>query len=137
MVSREQFDQANERGARRRETGAIAIRANYNRRTRRIVVALENGLEVAFPPELVEGLKNANPSDLNSIEISPSGFGLHFPSLDADVYLPALLQGVLGSRQWMASELGRAGGSVRSTAKAASSRSNGQRGGRPRKQKAG
>jgi hypothetical protein len=35
------------------------------------------------------------------IEISPSGLGLNFPALDADLYVPALLQGLLGSQAWM------------------------------------
>jgi hypothetical protein len=58
---------------------------------------------------------------------------LHFPKLDADLYLPALLEGLLGSKRWMAARLGKHGGQARSAAKAAASRENGKRGGRPRK----
>jgi len=47
--------------------------------------------------------------------------------------MPALLEGVLGSKSRMAARLGGAGGRVRSRAKAAASRDNGKRGGRPRK----
>jgi hypothetical protein len=47
-------------------------------------------------------LEKATPAQLEPIEISPSGFGIHFPKLDADLYLPALLEGFLGSRKWMA-----------------------------------
>jgi len=47
----------------------------------------------------------ARPAQLAGIEISPSGLGLHFPQLDANLYLPALLEGFLGSRQWMASAM--------------------------------
>jgi hypothetical protein len=78
-------------------------------------------------------LESATPGDLSQIEISPSGFGIHFPRLDAHLYLPALMQGVFGSRSWMATQLGAAGGKARSVAKAAAARSNGKRGGRPRK----
>jgi hypothetical protein len=35
---------------------------------------------------------------LAEIEISPAGVGLHWPKLDADVHVPALLQDVLGSK---------------------------------------
>jgi hypothetical protein len=86
-----------------------------------------------FPPQLAEGLAGAAPADLGEIEISPAGLGLHWPRLDADLYVPALLQGVFGTRQWMAAQLGAAGGRARSEAKAASARENGRKGGRPRK----
>ena len=81
----------------------------------------------------MQGLEHAKPKQLAKIEISPSGLGLHFPDLDADIYLPGLLEGFLGSRRWMAAQLGKAGGSVTSRAKAAAVRENGKLGGRPRK----
>ena len=64
------------------------------------------------------------------------GFGLHFPKLDADIYLPALLEGILGSRNWVAAHLGALGGRAKSRAKAAASRRNGRLGGRPKKKTA-
>ena len=133
MVSRKEIEQADERAARRREAGPLAVEARYDRRIGRVVVTLNTGVEIAFPPRLAQGLEAARPADLERIEISPSGLGLHFPSLDADLYLPALLEGIRGSRKWMASELGREGGRARSKAKSAASRANGKRGGRPRK----
>ena len=97
------------------------------------MVSLDTGLELAFPPHLAEGLGHARPDDLTDIEITPSGLGLHFPKIDADLYLPALLEGVFGSRQWMAGLMGQTGGAMRTPAKAAASRENGKLGGRPRK----
>ena len=110
-----------------------AVRARYDRRVSRIVVSLDNGLELAFPPRLAQGLEHATPTELSVIEISPLGDGLHWPALDADLYVPALLQGVFGSKSWMARHLGAAGGRARSRAKAAAARENGRKGGRPRK----
>src|SRR5579872_6399307 len=110
-----------------------AVSARYDRRRSRIIVLLNTGLELTFPPALAEGLAAARPEHLADIEISPAGLGLHWPKLDADLYIPALLQGVFGSRRWMAAQLGAAGGRVRSKAKAASSRANGRKGGRPYK----
>lgn len=112
---------------------ARAVSARYDRRTSRVVVQLDTGLELAFPPDLAEGLADAKPEDLAVIEISPAGLGLHWPKLDADLYLPALLQGAFGSENWMARQLGRVGGRARSAAKAAAARENGRKGGRPRK----
>jgi hypothetical protein len=57
------------------------------------------------------------------------------PRLDADLYVPALLEGVLGSRRWMAARLGAVGGQARTQAKAAAARANGRRGGRPSRSK--
>lgn len=116
-----------------RRVGGHAVSARYDARRAFIVVALDTGVEIAFPTERTEGLAGAVPADLGDIEISPSGLGLHWPRLDADLYLPSLLQGVFGSRNWMAAQLGAAGGQSRSTAKAAAARKNGRKGGRPRK----
>jgi hypothetical protein len=131
--SEEEFRAANRRGAERLRNTPIATAARYDRRIGRIVIALSSGLEVAFRPHDAQGLERARPEQLGHIVISPAGLGLHFPELDADLYLPALLEGFLGSRRWMAQESGRAGGKVSSAAKAAAARANGKLGGRPRK----
>ncbi len=102
----EEFASAETRMAALREAGH-ATSARYDRRTGRIVVMLHTGVQLAVPSRLLEGLAGAAPSRLAEIEVSPSGLGLHWPKLDADVYLPALLGGVFGSRRWMA-ELGQA-----------------------------
>jgi len=133
MAKPDEFAAATRRGGARRATEPFAIGARYDRRRDRVVVSLNTGLELAFPPALAQGLERATPTDLTDIELSPSGFGIHFPKLDAHLYLPALLQGVFGSKAWMAKQLGAAGGKVRSAAKAAAARANGKRGGRPRK----
>jgi hypothetical protein len=110
-----------------------ATAAQYDRTTGRVVIHLRSKLDVSFSPRDAQGLENAKPSQLDEIEISPSGLGIHFPKLDADIYLPALLEGFLGSRRWMASRLGRVGGKSRSAIKRAASKANGRMGGRPRK----
>lgn len=109
------------------------IRAHYDRRRRRIFIHVSTGLDVSFSPRDAQGLEKATAAQLGKIEISPSGLGIHFPKIDADFYLPALLLGFLGSRNWMAGRLGALGGKSRSAAKVAAARRNGKRGGRPRK----
>jgi len=52
---------------------------------------------------------------------------------DAHLYVPALLQGVFGSKAWMAAQLGAAGGRSRNRATGAAARANGKRARRPRK----
>ena len=110
-----------------------AVAAHYDRKNRRIVIQLSSNLDVSFSPEDAEGLEDATPAQLQEIEISPSGFGIYFPKLDADLYLPAILEGLLGSKKWMAARLGQAGGKSRSVAKRAAAKANGKLGGRPKR----
>jgi hypothetical protein len=132
MVSRDEFEQANRRARKMRSDFPLAVSARYDRRSGRVEVHLSSGLDVAFSPGDVQGFENARPPQLEKVEISPSGLGLYFPKLDADIYLPALLQGFFGSRRWMAARLGAVGGKSRSAAKSLASRRNGKLGGRPR-----
>jgi hypothetical protein len=110
-----------------------AVSARYDRRAARIVVDLNTGVQFAVPARSIEGLAEAASDDLSQIDISPSGLGLAWPTLDVDVYVPALLQGVFGSKRWMAALLGASGGRVSSAAKTEAARRNGQKGGRPKR----
>lgn len=132
MTSRNNFRQANQRARDLQARIPRAVSAHYDRKTGRIVVHLSSKLIVSFSPADAQGLESAQPSQLKEIEISPSGFGLHFPALDADLYVPGLLEGFLGSKAWMASRLGQLGGRSRTRKKRAASRVNGKLGGRPR-----
>jgi hypothetical protein len=131
-ITEEEFGRARKRGEAIRQRG-YAVRARYDAKRGMVVVALNTGIELSFPAALTQGLTGASTRDLAQIEVTPDGLALHWPRLDADMYIPGLLQGFLGSRRWMAAQLGSAGGSVQSEAKAASSRINGRKGGRPRK----
>ena len=114
-----------------------AVAARYDATAGRLIVSLHNGVELAVPVQLIEELSGADPADLAEIEITPAGLGLHWPRLDADVYVPGLLSGALGSRAWMAAQLGAKGGRASTPAKAEAARANGAKGGRPRKRRAG
>lgn len=131
-ITEHELEQAEARMAETRAAGH-AVSARYDRRRSRVVVALNTGVELTFPTRLAEGLADASPDSLADIEISPAGLGLHWPQLDADLYVPGLLQGVFGSKTWMARQLGAEGGRARTAAKVAASRANGRKGGRPRK----
>jgi Protein of unknown function (DUF2442) len=100
-----------------------------------IVIALEGGCEFAFPAALAKGLADAPRSKLTKIKISPNGLGLHWPLLDADLYVPGLIEGAFGPARWM-QQIGKLGGLSRSVSKAKASRENGKRGGRPKERAA-
>lgn len=132
VTTNAQIDAAIAKAGNDDDLSSRVIKATYRLRGDQIVLLLSTGVEVAFPRALLQGLEDANPAALRQIEIEGPGTGLHWPALGIDHYAPGLLSGVFGTRQWM-SELGKKGGRARSSAKAAASRRNGRRGGRPRK----
>src|SRR5947199_914386 len=133
MAIYDSYGKANQRAMRRQSTTPKIISAHYDRARGQIVIHLSSRMDLSFSPRDAEGLELAKPTDLDKIEISPSGLGIYFPMLDADLYLPGLLEGFLGSKRWMASRLGQMGGKSRSAAKRAASKANGRLGGRPKK----
>jgi len=94
------------------------------------IFKLSDGHRLAIPREDLQGLQSGTKGQLTRVEIVGGGTGVHWPDLDADLYVPSLLRGIYGSKTWMA-EIGRRGGSVRSAAKKRASRANGMKGGRP------
>lgn len=124
------FAQANAAGRRQLARGQLATAASY--KAGRVHVELNNGCAFAFPVAQVEDLAGASTKDLRHIEIAAGGLGLYFPRLDADLYVPNLVKGVLGTKRWM-SQIGALGGHITSTAKATAARNNGKLGGRPKK----
>lgn len=115
---------------------ALATAVRFDRRRKKLILTLDFGLELAFAPNLAQGLQDASADDLAAVHISPSSLGLHFPTLDADLYVPALLDKLLGSSRWIAAQNGRSGGQAQSAAKSHAARLNGVRGGRPKRQEA-
>jgi hypothetical protein len=136
MVTNKEFLMASLRGNLASLSEPKAVEAHYDRKMQRIVIQLNTGLDLVFPPRIAQGLENATAPELSRIEISPSGFGVYFPALDADLYIPSLFQGFFGSKKWTAARLGAVGGKTKSVAKAAAARANGKLGGRPRAHRA-
>jgi len=132
-LNSDKFEKASQRGRDLQASVPRAISARYDRKSGRIVIDLSSKVTLTFSPRDAEGLEHARPAQLEEIEVSPSGFGIHFPKLDADIYVPGLLEGLLGSKKWMASRLGQIGGRSRSRAKKTAARANGKLGGRPQK----
>lgn len=131
-----EFTAAEARGKTMLETEPRAASARYDRQTGQVTVELANGCAYMFPTHLVQDLSEAGPDDLATVEVDGAGFNLHWPKLDADIYVPALVAGVFGTREWMSKALARQAGRATSIAKAAAARANGAKGGRPRKRNA-
>jgi len=108
-----EYERAKRSAARADRIEPRAKSARYDRRTNRIVVELRNGATFMFPAELAQGAGRGIAEASRRLRITPSGEGLRWPSLDADLSLPNLLAGEFGSKGWMA-KLSRNGrGAVR------------------------
>jgi len=133
-LTTEQFEAARARGeARMREPRAET--AHYDAGRNRVIIRLTTGVEIGIAPRDVEGLQHATIADLKAIEVEALGLGIHFPTIDADLHVPSLLDGILGSKRWMAARRGAAERSL-AAAKTTASREDRKRGGRPRKARA-
>jgi hypothetical protein len=127
------LDKAEARGQAMLANEPRAAAAHFDPASGRVVIDLVNGCGYAFPADLVQDLHGASAEALAGVEVDGLGFNLHFPALEVDLYVPALLSGVFGTRAWISRELARAGGRKTSPAKTLAARANGAKGGRPRK----
>ena len=132
-LSDAEFRAATDRGREMMEREPRAVSAFYDRETGRVVVELANDCTFIFPAHLAEELHGADDEALSGVRVDGAGFNLHWPAIDADLDVPALVAGVFGTRAWMAKEWARMAGRSTTSAKAAASRVNGAKGGRPRK----
>jgi len=118
------------RGQQTKKNEPVAVSARYNARRKHVIVELSNGCTFAFPAEMAQGLESASASDLAAVEVLGAGYGLHWEDLDVDLSVPGLIADLFGTKKYMAKLAGRS----TSIAKAVAARTNGAKGGRPRKQ---
>jgi hypothetical protein len=109
-----------------------ATSARYDSTNQRIIVELKNGFLVGIPLARFPEIANARHAQLAEVEVLGAGNILHWECLDADYSVPALVVAAMGRTQ-AARALGRTGGKSMSEAKGAAARTNGAKGGRPRK----
>ena len=101
MVGDDEYKAATRRGREMRKNVPHAISAKYDARLNRVMVVLSNRLELALNPELSQALQSATQEQLQEVHIDGAGYHLFFPKLDDGVYVPSLIQGILGSKKWM------------------------------------
>ena len=100
-IFEQQFEQAETAAIQANQTEPRAIAAYYNSDENLIIIRLRSGAQFSFPPDIAQGLAGASPDDLNQVEITPMGDGLHWEALDADFTIVGLLAGRFGTQRWM------------------------------------
>jgi Protein of unknown function (DUF2442) len=108
-----------------------ATHAAYDAATGAVVIRMRTGVEVRVPAAAIRELDGATPEHLAGVSLTPRGDAVCWRELDVDIYVPGLLSQVLGLDEWFRRERAAEAGRARTEAKAASSRENGRRGGRP------
>jgi hypothetical protein len=86
----EQFEKARRAAEAADVTQPRARSAHYDCENSLVVVHLQNGEIFSFSPSTVEELAQGSADQLAEVEISPSGDGLHWQALDADIGVIAL-----------------------------------------------
>ena len=134
-----EFVEATERGKASLESLPKALTARYDQLSKRLVLELQNGATLLVPINLIQGLDIADEKALADFDLVLGGSQIHWHSLDVQIYIKSLVEGVFGTPLWMQqlkkhySSIGAKGGAARTTAKIAASRKNGKKGGRPRR----
>jgi hypothetical protein len=129
---RERYARARARGQARAQDPSAVVEAQYDATRDAIDLRFRSGGSMTIPRQIVPGLDDVPPSALGGISVSPAGDALFWPLLNVDVYVPGLVERAFGTRL-VARATGQRGGQRRSKAKTAAARTNGAKGGRPRK----
>ncbi|KQO79422.1 DUF2442 domain-containing protein [Rhizobium sp. Leaf262] len=129
-ISDQELAQAKKRWGHERAERPVPNAIRFDAPSERVIVDFTNGASFMFPARAVEGLELATTAQLAEVELLGET-GLHWESLDVDYTVTGLMSGIFGSKTFM--EAQSRGGKSRSPAKAAASRANGAKGGRPKK----
>ena len=128
-----QINAAMARGKRIVASVPRAVSVRFDAAPRLMTVALSNGCSFAFPTDAVQGLGGAPDLLLAGASVSGAGYALHWPGLDVDLSLPDLMAGLFGTKAWVNAQRAATAGGASSPAKRLAAKSNGAKGGRPRK----
>ncbi|MEB3174510.1 MAG: DUF2442 domain-containing protein [Cyanobacteriota bacterium] len=82
--------------------GPCARAVRYDAGRNLIEFSLTSGAFFAVPRDLIQGLRGATAEQLEDVWLDRAGLSVHWPSLDADFSILGLVQGIFGTKAWMA-----------------------------------
>ncbi len=122
-----------------RVTTPTATAVTYDRVSRCYTLTMLARAKVVLAADAIRELVGYDDETHSSVELSPSGKGLRWPSTDMDISVTGLIMDFIAGEGWksgyrrmLMSELPK----MKSPAKAKAARENGRKGGRPPKAKA-
>lgn len=95
------YEAATRRGEEAIKTEKQAHAVRYDQTTNRIILELKNNVTVILPCDLIQGLSDANPTEIAEVELGSRGASLHWEKLDQDFSVDGLVNGVFGTQKWM------------------------------------
>ena len=125
------YRRALQRGREASESPSAAHSVTYSKRHDAIVIRFRGGEALEIPRARVTELASVPAVDLAHLNVSPMGDALRLDKHDVAIRVNGLISRTFGTAPF-AEAAGKAGGLVRSRAKAAAARENGAKGGRRR-----
>jgi len=110
-----------------------AVSASYSKKSHRLTILFSDGLSIGFDTRNTPFFSQHPNADLSDPYVTPGGDGIVFDHAELSASIPGLIAQAIpieAARQAVASIMGAA----RSEKKAAAARTNGAKGGRPRKE---
>lgn len=118
------------RERRARERRAASVRYDYGRDA--IEVELTDGAAIRLPRTTLEEFRDVPTDAMAGLRVSPAGYAIRLDSHDIAVSVHGLVA-ALATPGDMAATLGRMGGAATTERKREAARTNGTKGGRPRR----
>jgi hypothetical protein len=129
LFSDEAIEESRKRYLETQRSYAMSMR--YVPRRDAFVFVMRAGATISIPRIAIKDLRDVPSSDIENVVLDEDGGSIRYAPLDIDISVPGLVRNATGAADW----LKRATGS-KTPAKATSSRLNGRKGGRPRKDRA-
>ena len=85
-----------------RRTPRRSLARGTDRASKAVILTFGGGASMTIPRGVIPGLEREPASALEAVVLSPARDALLWPSLDADVYVPGLVERAFGSRLFAA-----------------------------------